>query len=78
MTPPPADVIQGPRSPSRVSAAEHELRLGDAEAIRKILDVLQRNLPGAAAGEMQIIRTEWRESRLRAERILVGEEPIPE
>lgn len=77
MSPHLADVIQGPRSPARVTAAEHELRLGDAEAMRKLLDVLQRNLPGAAAGEIQLIRAEWKESRFHAERILVGEDPIP-
>lgn len=59
---------------ARVAAAERELRQGDAEAMRKLLDVLQRSLTGAAAGEIQLIRAEWRESRIHAERILSGEE----
>lgn len=71
------DAINGPRSESRVSAAERELRKGDAEALRQVLDVLQTALNGAAAGEIQRIRTEWKESRRLAEGILLGTEAIP-
>lgn len=71
------DAINGPRSPSRVAAAELELRHGDAKAIRQILDVLQRALGGRDAGEIQRIRSEWKESRRMAEDLLLAEAPLP-
>lgn len=71
------DFINGPRSPSRVAAAELELREGDSEAIRRMLDVLQRAVSGADASEVQQIRAEWKKSRDYAERLLLAEAPLP-